>query len=127
MSSTLKILLILIIISQSKVVAEENEEEKLGFLLKDRTVMVSKSREILKVGLLVPGSKEYSHYKTVMEELVAAIEKVNKLKLLEEESKYETQIHIITTQLDEAIGDINYILKKLHEYTAGEVKIDCTC
>ena len=120
MSSTLKILLILIIISQSKVVAEENEEEKLGFLLKDRTIMVSKSIEILKVGLLVPGSKEYSHYKTVMEELIATIEKVNTLKLLEEESKYETQIHIITTQLDVAIGDINYILKKLHEYTDKE-------
>ena len=55
-----------------------------------------------------------------MEELDPTIEKVNTLKLLEEESKYETQIHIIRTQLDVAIGDINYILKKLHEYTDKE-------
>ena len=114
MRSTLKILIILTILSQSKVEAEEDLDEKLGFLLKDKLIKVSKSIEILKVGLLVPGSKEFSHYKPILEEIVAAINKVDTMKLLEEESKYETQVNILTTQLDVAIGDIEYILRKLH-------------
>ena len=107
MRSTLKILIILTILSQNKVVAEEDVDEKLGFLLKDKLIKVSKSIEILKVGLLVPGSKEFSHYKPILEEIVAAINKVDTMKLLEEESKYETQIHILTTQTDKEKRNIS--------------------